>query len=62
MKIASSFLQTFSNTQRVLYLKSAIDLRLIIPLFYLFADVTQSQKSHVGEKCVTSPKNVCVGS
>ena len=36
IKIATSSVQTFSNTQRVLYLKSALD-----PWFFLFADVTQ---------------------
>ena len=31
--VRSSFQQTFSNTQRLFYLKSAIDPWLIIPLF-----------------------------
>lgn len=40
---STSFPQTFSNTQHVLYLKSALDPWLIIPLFFfLFADATQS--------------------
>ena len=39
LKTVSSFLH---QTHRVLYLKFDIDPWLITPLFYLFADVTQS--------------------
>ena len=64
IKIASSFLQTFSNTQHVLlYLKSAIDPQLIIPLFHLFADVKQIAQSHAcgGETRDKPKERLCRG-